>query len=157
MNILIICHANVSRSIMALTLLDRMLADEGVRDRFVLDSAGVAPYARDRALISLDARLALRNHEIEVAETLTSKALRNHLHLLRDADLVLAMTGEQREMLFERFDASGKQVVTLRELAGETGDIEDPATQEHEVFEATCAEVRRCLERALPDLVASLS
>ena len=45
---------------------------------------------------------------------------------LAEADLILVMTEEQRRMLGAFEEAAGKRVLTLRELAGETGDIEDP-------------------------------
>jgi protein-tyrosine-phosphatase len=152
-NILFVCHANTSRSIMAETLLRQLLEERGVGDRFHVDSAGVAAYARDGALVSLDTRFALRDHGIHVGEELTSTDLRRNLHLLEDADLVLAMTGEQRRIVEKMPGASGKRVFTLREFAGEEGDIADPATRDESFFQATCREIKRCLELAVPRLL----
>jgi len=66
------------------------------------------------------------------------------------------MNGEQAEL--ETGDergpqANGKPVVLLRELAGETGDIEDPAAQGEDVFQSCRDEIVRCLEIGLPRLL----
>ena len=48
-NILIICHANTSRSIIAEALLKQMLRARALDDRVSVQSAGIAPFARDGA------------------------------------------------------------------------------------------------------------
>ena len=155
MNVLFVCHANTSRSIMAETLLRSMVEEQGLSDAIRVHSAGIAPYARDGALVSLDTRFALRDHGVELADEKTSTDLRRNLHLLEDADLVLAMTREQREIVERMPQAAGKPVFTLREYAGEDdGDIADPATRDESFFRATCAIIKRALERALPRLLA---
>jgi protein-tyrosine-phosphatase len=154
LRILFVCHANTSRSIMAETLLRRMIEEQGLADRLDVDSAGVAAYARDGALVSLDTRFALRDHGIHVGEELTSTALARNLHLLEGADLVLAMTEEQRAMVARWPEARGKRITTLGEYSGVSGDIADPATKDGTVFEETCRRIRACLEQAIPRLVA---
>ena len=44
----------------------RLLAERGLADRIDVRSGGIAPYARDGSLVSLDARLVLREVGIEV-------------------------------------------------------------------------------------------
>jgi protein-tyrosine-phosphatase len=154
-NILFVCHANTSRSIMAERLLRHMFEERGLDHRLHVDSAGVAAYARDGALVSLDARFALRDHGIHVGEEMTSTALQRNLHLLEDADLVLAMTAEQKAIAHRFPGAEGKPVYTLREFVGEEGDIADPATRDESFFQETCREIRRCLDKALPRIVGS--
>jgi hypothetical protein len=46
-------------------------------------------------------------------------------------------------------------VLTLHELAGEPGDVADPAMQSEEVFRRCRDEIVRCLERGLPRLLAA--
>jgi protein-tyrosine phosphatase len=153
--ILIVCHANTSRSVMAQALLQWMLESRGAAERFRVRSGGIAYYARDGALTSLDAKLALREHGIELPPDSVATDLKANRHLLGAADLILAMTGEQIRMLRESFPESyGKEVRTLRELAGRHGDIDDPAGQDESVFAACCAEIRACLEESLEALLA---
>ena len=71
--------------------------------------------------------------------------------------LSLLMTCEgtiRNRMLAAGFpEANGKPVVLLRELAGESGDIADPAAQGEDVFQSCRDEIVRCLEIGLPRLL----
>jgi len=92
-HLLVVCHANTARSVMAQKLIERMLLERGLADRLHVSSAGVWTYARDGMIPSLDARLALREVGIELAEDgMASTALRDHPEILHGADLVVAMT-----------------------------------------------------------------
>ena len=140
---------------MAHVILERMLAEREASARVRVRSGGIAPYARDGMIPSLDARLALREAGIELKEdAITSVDLRRHPHLVAEADLILTMTESQRQMLGALAEARGRPILTLRELAGEAGDIDDPAMQGEAVFRACLAEIRLCLERSLPRLLA---
>ena len=44
--ILIVCHANTSRSIIAEALLKQMLREHALDDRISVQSGGIAPFAR---------------------------------------------------------------------------------------------------------------
>lgn len=136
-------------------LLARLLADNGMAERITLTSGGVAPFARDGALASLDARLALRDEGIHISPETVSTDLKRNRHLVTGADLILAMTAEQVAMLAREFpEAADKRIHTLREFAGFTGDIEDPAGQDEDVYAACVATIRDALVAALPRLAS---
>jgi protein-tyrosine-phosphatase len=157
LTVLFVCQANTARSVMAQVFLERLLMVRGVRHVRVR-SAGVAPYARDGMLASLDARLALKEVGILLAEdAITSTALTRHPELLAEADLVVTMTSEQTRLVAALDGAGDRPIVTLRELAGGTGDIGDPAGQGEDVFRACRDEIRACLEQALEPLLARLA
>jgi protein-tyrosine-phosphatase len=149
--ILVVCHANTSRSIIAEALLKQMLGSRR-RDDVVVRSGGIAPYARDSSLVSLDARLLLREDAIEIPADATSCDLKRHRHHLTEADLIVTMTEEQRDMLADFREANGKEILTLKEAAGESGDIADPAGRDADVYRQCRDEIRRCLEKALDRL-----
>ena len=151
--VLLICHANTCRSVMAHVLLERMLAERG-RGEIRIRSAGVARYARDGMLASLDARLVLREIGIHLAEdTMTSTDLKRHLDLLEEADVVVTMTVDQKQVVVE-LGAGARPVLTLRELAGEEGDIGDPVGQGEDVYRACRDEIARCLDKGIERLLA---
>lgn len=138
---------------MAHVLLRKMLAERGA-DHIRLRSGGVAIYARDNMIPSLDARLVLRDYGIHLPDNeLASIDLKRHRHLIAQADLILAMTQEQKQMLDAYPEAEGKRVFTLKEFAGEEGDIDDPAMQGEEAFRARLVEIKRCLEKSIDDLL----
>jgi len=152
--ILIVCHANTSRSIIAEAVLLRLVRERGHAEAVEVRSGGIAPYARDGSLVSLDARFVLRDIGIDLPEGAGATDLKRQRHLISAADLILVMTDEQRRMLAKGFpEAEGKPVWTLREAAGETGDIEDPAMQPEDVFRHCREEIVRCLEAGFTRLV----
>jgi protein-tyrosine phosphatase len=151
--VLLVCHANTCRSVMAHVLLERMLAARGLGDVRV-SSAGVARFARDGMLASLDARLVLREIGIHLPEdAFASTDLRRHPELLDDAAVVVTMTAEQKRVVGE-LPGALRPVLTLRELAGEEGDIADPVGQGEHVYRACRDEIARCLGKGLDLLLA---
>ena len=139
---------------MAQKLIERMLDERGLAQRLHVSSAGVWIYARDGMIPSLDARLALREVGIELAEhAMASTALREHPELLDSAHLVVARTEEQRAIVLAHANGRGVPVTTLRELAGERGDIADPAGQGETAFRAARDEIMRCLALGFDQLV----
>jgi protein-tyrosine-phosphatase len=117
-------------------------------------SGGIAPYARDGSLVSLDARFVLRDIGIPDPPKTGATDLKRNAHLIEAADVVLVMTDEQRRMLARFPEAHGKRVLTLRELAGDAGDIDDPAMQPEDVFRRCRDEIVDCLERGFGRLLA---
>ncbi|MGC1341430.1 MAG: hypothetical protein WA854_03845, partial [Candidatus Binataceae bacterium] len=100
---------------MAEHMLRRELSVRGIDRHVSVTSAGIAPYARDGALVSLDTRLALREVGIDIGEEATSTDLKRHPEILEGADLVIAMTEQQARDLLEKFPgAHGRTVHTLR-------------------------------------------
>jgi len=156
--VLVVCQANTARSVMAQALLERLLAARTPRARVRVRSGGIAHFARDGMLASLDARLALREEGIELAEdAFASTDLKQHRELIAEADLILTMTARQKEALAAFAEAAGKPVFTLRGFIGEDGDIGDPAGQGEDTFRACRDEIKRCLERAVERLLVLLA
>jgi protein-tyrosine-phosphatase len=152
-SVLLICAANTARSVMAEHLMVRELRDRGIEDYVRVRSAGIAPYARDGALVSLDTRMTLLDIGIDIGDEATSTDLKRHPELLAEADLVIAMTDQQARDLVARFPLDDALIVhTLRSFAGEAGDIDDPFEQGDLIF----SECRREIERLIPRVVDRL-
>jgi protein-tyrosine-phosphatase len=156
--VLVVCHANTARSVMAQKLIERMLTERGLGEHLHVSSAGVWIHARDGMIPSLDARLALKEVGIQLAEDgMASTALREHPEILEAADLVVTMTAEQAVLVLALANGRGVDVVTLPELAGESGDIADPAGQGEEAFRAARDEIMRCLALGFDRMVARVT
>ena len=151
--VLVVCHANTSRSIIAEKVLQRLLAEHGLAHAVEVRSGGIAPFARDGSLVSLDARLVLREVGIDLPADAGATDLKRQRHLLAEADVILVMTDEQRRMLGAFPEAQGKPVMTVKELAGESGDIADPSMQDEDVFRRCRDEITACLARGLERLL----
>jgi protein-tyrosine phosphatase len=151
--VLIVCHANTSRSIIAEAVLLRLLRERGLDGGVSVVSGGIAPFARDGSLVSLDAKFVLQEIGIPAPPKPGATDLKRNRHLLAEADLILVMTDEQRRMLAGFEEAGGKRVLTLRELAGGTGDIADPAMQDEDFFRSCRDQIVECLEAGLPRLL----
>lgn len=155
--VLFVCHANTCRSVMAHALLERMLEARGARDGVRVASGGVGNVARDGMIPSLDARLVLREEGIVLGEAaIVSTDLRQHPEVVAGADLILTMTADQKQALAALGATDGRPVFTLREFAGENGDIGDPMGQAEDVYRACRDEIKRCLTRSLDRLLVTL-
>jgi protein-tyrosine-phosphatase len=154
--ILFVCHANTCRSVMAHVLLERMLIERDGHHRIRVRSGGVAPYARDGMIASLDARLVLREDGVHLGETaFSSTDLRRHREIVAAADLILTMTAGQKQILGAFAEARDRPIFTLKEFAGDGGDIEDPVGQGEDRYRACRDEIKRCLEKSLDRLLSS--
>jgi protein-tyrosine-phosphatase len=154
-SVLLICAANTARSVMAEHIILRALEQRGFASQIRVRSAGIAPYARDGALVSLDTRMVLRDIGIYLADDATSTDLKRHPELLDEADLVIAMTEQQARDLRNRFTVrESLEVHTLRSFAGEAGDIDDPFEKGDLVFAQCREEITRLVPRVVDRLFA---
>ncbi len=156
--VLFVCHANTCRSVMAQVLLERMLAERSAPGGIRVASGGVGNVARDGMIASLDARIVLREEGIHLTEdAIASTDLRAHPELVAAADLILTMTAAQKHAIQALGATNGQPVLTLKELAGEDGDIADPVGQGEERYRACRDEIKRCLKLSLDRLLVTLS
>jgi protein-tyrosine-phosphatase len=155
--VLVVCHGNTCRSVMAHVLLEKMLAERGAAEAISVRSGGVGGNARDGMIPSLDARIVLREDGIHLGEnTITSTDLRRHREIVTGADLILTMTAEQKTLVGAVADTGARPVFTLGEFAGDGGDIRDPMGHDEDRYRATRDEIRRCLERSIDRLLGML-
>ena len=156
-NILLVCHANTCRSVMAHVLLEKLLAARGTNGAVRVRSGGIANHARDGMIPSLDARIVLREDDIHLTEdAFASTDLRRHRDIVAAADLIVTMTAQQKESIGTYAEAQGRPVLTLHELAGEAGDVDDPFGQGEDRYRATKDEIKRCLELGVDRMLTML-
>lgn len=122
MNILFVCTGNTCRSSMAEGLLKHFAA-ENPSLKLNVKSAGTAAFNNQRA--SENAVLALQKLGIDItshkAQTVTKE-------LIKQADLVLAMTKSHKSQLLAFSPDAANKIFTLSEFTSKDniGDISDP-------------------------------
>jgi protein-tyrosine phosphatase len=157
LNVLLVCHANTCRSVMAHVMLEKMLAERSTNGHVRVRSGGIANHARDGMIPSLDARIVLREWDIHLAEDgFASTDLRRHREIVAEAHLIVTMTAEQKQTIGGYAEAQGRPIVTLHELAGEAGDVDDPFGQGEDRYRATRDEIKRCLDLGLNRMLTML-
>ena len=151
--ILFACDANTCRSPLAEALLIHMLSHLGIDGQIQVRSGGIAPHARDGSLISLDMIMIMKENNIPFPEDFRSKALQRHPELIEEADLILTMTHLQKERMQQLEEIRGKELYTLKEFIGESGDIRDPEGEGESAYETAKKEIERCLRKVVVRLL----
>jgi len=153
-SVLFVCDVNTCRSQMAEAIFKKMLKDRHVDTEIEVNSGGIAPHARNGALVSLDARLSLKEEGILLDDQKSSLDLKRRPEFIARADLLITMTGQQKEWIGSYPEAKGKELWTLKEFVGGNGDIEDPSGKGDEIYMQGKEEIKRCLTLAIDKIVA---
>ncbi|MHA1804719.1 MAG: arsenate reductase/protein-tyrosine-phosphatase family protein [Promethearchaeota archaeon] len=146
-NIVIACSVNTARSRMVEGYLKDFFSSKGMDVKIC--SGGIASNARDGMLISLDARLAMKEDNIHLREDALSIDLKKHPNYLEQADLIITLTETHKKEVLKCLKSNDKVILTLREFAGETGNIEDPSMKGLEGFRIARDEIKRCVMKGL--------
>jgi len=112
-------------------------------------SGGISSHARDGMLISMDARLVMEEIGIKLSESALSLDLKKHPELIDNTDLILTLTSKHKEEFHSFFNIDSKKILTIKEFAGEHGDIEDPSMKEIEGFRKARNEIIENLIKGL--------
>lgn len=146
-SILIVCSVNTARSCMAEGFLKDFFLKYNLDIK--VNSCGISSNARDGMLISMDARMAMEEVGIKLSEKSFSIDLKKHPEIIEDVDLILTLTGKHKEEIYEFFNIDNKEILTIKEFAGENGDIEDPSMKELEGFREARNEIIEYLMKGL--------
>lgn len=146
-SILIVCSVNTARSPMVEGFLNDLFIKNNLKVN--VRSGGIASNARDGMLISLDARLVMREEGIILPEDSLSLDLKKSPETINEADLILTLTTEHRELVKDYVFNKDTVIMTLKEFAGECGDIKDPSMQGVEGFREVRDEIKECLLKGL--------
>ncbi|MHA2390824.1 MAG: arsenate reductase/protein-tyrosine-phosphatase family protein [Promethearchaeota archaeon] len=146
-SILIVCSVNTARSPMA----EGFLKDFFHRNNMNVQvkSGGISSHARDGMLISMDAKLAMKELGIILSDTYKSKDLKKHPELIENADLILTLTEKHKTELRAFYIKNHKEIYTIKEFGGVSGDIEDPSMTGLEGFIKARDEIKYHLIKGL--------
>jgi len=146
-SILIVCSVNTARSRMA----EGFLKDFFFKNKLDIKvkSGGISSNARDGMTISMDAKLAMKEVGIKLSEKALSIDLKRHPEFFYNIDLILTLTEKHKEEIHELFTFNSCEILTIKEFAGENGNIEDPCMKELEGFRVARDEITENLLKGL--------
>jgi len=147
-SILIACSVNTARSPMAVGFLKKFLSDWGIKNVEVY-SGGISSHARDGMLTSLDAKIAMEEEGIILSDEYESIDLKKHRELIDMADFIITLTEKHKAEMKQFKESDGKPILTMKEFAGESGDIEDPTMKGIEGFRVARDAIKECLFKGL--------
>jgi len=146
-SILVVCSVNTARSPMAEGFLRDYFSKMNVNVKVI--SGGIASNARDGMLISLDARLVMKEIGIELSSEATSIDLKKHSEYFKDADLILTLTEAHKLDVLKYIDSNKASVMTIKEFGGSKGDIADPSMKGIDGFRKARDEIKKYLIKGL--------
>ena len=112
-------------------------------------SGGISSNARDGMTISMDAKLAMKEVGINLSENALSIDLKRHPEFFENTDLILTLTEKHKEEIHNLVSLNGRELLTIKEFAGENGNIEDPCMKELEGFRVARNEITESLLKGL--------
>ena len=138
-SVLFVCAGNICRSPMAEALFRRMLeTSKSPRAREVtVSSAGVLGFTAGTPAASLAVEV-MRGRGLSLSG-FTSRNLTPDL--IRDADLILTATRDQRDEIVAWVPSAARKTFTLCE-----DDVLDPLSRPVEFYESVAQQIERCLE-----------
>ncbi|MFO7796456.1 MAG: low molecular weight protein arginine phosphatase [Promethearchaeati archaeon] len=149
-SILVVCSVNTARSPIAKGYLSHFSTLLSLDIK--VNSCGISSNARDGMLISLDAKLVMKEEGIHLPEDSKSIDLKKHPKIVENTDLILTLTQNHKKELYDLnglLDKYDGDIFTLKEFAGEYGDIEDPSMKGIEGFRKARDEIKDCLLKGL--------
>ena len=154
-SLLFVCYGNICRSPLAQGIFQHLAQQNGLQDKFHVDSCGIADWQAGSAPHSESIGIA-NQHGISIERQVARQISRKDLD---EFDLIVVMD-RSNERDVHRFCSSGSgRIVCLREYDPEYSDpdVPDPFYGGKESFEETYRIIARCIQKLFDELERRLS
>ncbi|QEK13236.1 low molecular weight protein arginine phosphatase [Crassaminicella thermophila] len=150
--ILFVCTGNTCRSSMAEGMFKKMLKEAGEKTKGIkVISAGTATMKGLKA--SKNAIEVMKEKGIDLN---THEATPITRELIEEADLILTMTRNHKNQILQIAPNAKEKVYTLKEYAGELGDILDPFGQSVCVYRECAKEIEEGLKVLVKKIIGKI-
>jgi len=145
--ILFVCTGNLCRSPMAEGFL-RARLEENKGGDYRVRSAGT--WAVEEARASRNAVYVMAEHGIDLG---THRAHLLTIEDVQEADLILAMAQEHADAITSQLPEDQDKVRLLTEVAGRTGDVEDPYGANLGIYQETADQISWLINEAFDEIL----
>lgn len=139
MNILFVCTGNTCRSVMAEVISNELIKQQNISREIKVHSAGLSivpgSTSSKNACLLMEKKFAVNINN--------RKAVQLTIDMIEDADLILTMTSNIKNILLLNFSKLNNNIHTLKEYAGVNGDIVDPYGGDIGVYEIAFQELEK--------------
>lgn len=149
--VLMVCTGNVCRSPMAMGLLRKRLAQDGLDGEVSVSSAGV--YGLDGSPASQPGVDVLAERGVDIAAHRAQTVSKQELV---ETDLVLVMEEAQRRTLFYSYPDQLVKIFLLSEMSGDYRDVKDPYRRPKEEYVRCADELTTLIEEGYPAILKRL-
>jgi len=149
--VLLVCYGNICRSPMAEGFLNRMLLDKNDKPMGIrVLSAGLHAFGGSPTAEAIE---VMRAEGINISGYRSRQLTRE---LVEEADLILTMKKEYKDMIVSRHPEFKHKVFTLKEFAGETEDLDiaDPYGEGMKAYETCAEEIKQTLTNAFEKIAS---